>query len=454
LSARGEVTVLGAGLVGPVTAMLLARRGYRVTLFDRRGDPATTSAEHGRSVHLVLSERGWRTLRLLGLEERIRRIGMPLTGRHIHLWRGDRLEQPYARDGQTIFSVDRARLHAELVAAASEEPGVSLRWNSRCRWVDFEGSRIGFTRERAGAPESVAGEEVWEPFERLLAADGAFSVLRSALQEGRFDHQQFWLELGYKELRFPSVADGGVDLSSQHFQVWPRNRLFLTAFPNQDGSFTGSLFLPWQGAPSFESVQSEGEFQALLRGFFPDLLPLERALWPQYRDNPASGLMTVRCSPWSRGGRVVLLGDAAHAVVPFFGQGMNCGFEDARILHESLDAHGDDWDLALPAFEASRRPNVHALSEMSVRHYEHLNHVPDPLDPLRERVAAALDRIAPWRFRPLYELVAFTSIPYATAFRLEQLRARLVEEIVRDPAFAQGWPDDAEARLTARVHGP
>jgi kynurenine 3-monooxygenase len=450
LSARGDVTVLGAGLVGPVTAMLLARRGYTVTLFDRRGDPATTPAERGRSVHLVLSERGWRTLRMLGLEERIRRIGMPLTGRHIHLWRGDRLEQPYGREGQTIFSVDRSRLHAELVAAATEHGGITCRWGLRCRWVDLEGARIGFTHE--AADDAHAAEQVWTRYERLLAADGAFSVLRSALQEGRFDHQQFWLELGYKELRFPSVASGGIDLSARHFQVWPRSRAFLTAFPNQDGSFTGSLFLPWHGSPSFESVRSEGEFQALLRSFFPDLLPLEGVLWPQYRDNPASGLVTVRCSPWSRGGRVLLLGDAAHAVVPFFGQGMNCGFEDARILDETLDAHGDDWDRALPSFEASRRPNVHALSEMSVRHYEHLNHVPDPLDPLRERVAAALDRLAPWRFRPLYELVAFTSIPYATAFRLDQLRAKLVEEIVTDPAFAKGWPDDADARLLARIH--
>lgn len=453
MTSRGEVTILGAGLVGPVTAMLLARRGYRVTLFDRRSDPAIAEPERGRSVHLVLSERGWRTLRALGIDDRVRRIGMPLTGRHIHLWRGDRLEQPYARDGQTIFSVDRTRLHTELVAAAREEPGVSLRWDLRCRWVDFEGSRIGFTRERAGEGAGEGTEALWVPFERLLAADGAFSVLRSALQEGRFDHQQFWLELGYKELRFPSVAEGGVDLSARHFQVWPRSRLFLTAFPNQDGSFTGSLFLPWHGSPSFESVCSEGEFAALLRSFFPDLLPLGHVLWPQYRDNPASGLMTVRCSPWSRGGRVLLLGDAAHAVVPFFGQGMNCGFEDARILEETLAAHGDDWDRALPAFEASRRPNVNALSEMSVRHYEHLNHVPDPLDPLRERIAGALDRLAPWRFRPLYELVAFTSVPYATAFRLDQLRARLVEEIVRDPAFSGPWPEDADARLLARVQG-
>jgi kynurenine 3-monooxygenase len=465
VSARGEVSVLGAGLVGPVTAMLLARRGYRVTLFDRRADPATAPPERGRSVHLVLSERGWRTLRMLGLEARVRRIGMPLTGRHIHLWRGDRLEQPYARDGQTIFSVDRARLHAELVAAAAEVPGVTLRWGLRCRWVDLEGQRLGFTPERgrgAEAPDGPRGvrdapderDAVWVPYERLLAADGAFSVLRAALQEGRFDHQQFWLELGYKEIRFPSVAEGGVALSARHFQVWPRSRLFLTAFPNQDGSFTGSLFLPWHGSPSFESVTTEAEFGALLRSFFPDLLPLERVLWPQYRDNPASGLVTVRCSPWSRGGRVLLLGDAAHAVVPFFGQGMNCGFEDARVLDEALDAHDDDWERALPAFEASRRPNVHALSEMSVRHYEHLNHVPDPLDPLRERVGAALDRLAPWRFRPLYELVAFTSVPYATAYRLDQLRARTIEDVVRDPAFAGGWPDDAEARLVARLRSP
>jgi kynurenine 3-monooxygenase len=453
MNERGTVTLLGAGLVGPVTAMLLARRGYRVTLYDRRGDPAVVAPERGRSVHLVVSERGWRTLRMLGLEEQIRRIGMPLGGRHIHLWRGDRLEQPYGRAGETIFSVDRARLQATLVEAARAYPQISFVWNHRCRWVDLDGARIGFTREtdESAGGSSRAAEPLWIPYERLLAADGAFSVLRAALQEGRFEHQQFWLDLGYKELRLPSVADGGIPLSDGHFQVWPRNRFFLTAFPNPDGSFTGSIFLPWEGTPSFDSVRAEEDFRVLLRSFFPELMPLESVLWPQFRDHPAAGLVTVRCRPWSRGGRVLLLGDAAHAVVPFFGQGMNCGFEDARVLDEALDAFGDDWSQALPWFETERRPNVDALAAMSVQHYEHLNHRPDPLDGVRERVAQALETLAPSRFRPLYELVAFTSVPYATVQRLEQLRRALVEDIVHDPDFANGWPADADTLIRQRL---
>lgn len=449
---RGEVLVLGAGLVGPVTAMLLARRGYRVTVVDRRPDPATAEPERGRSVHLVLSERGWRTLRALGLAERVRAIGMPLQGRHIHPWQGERVSQPYARDGSTIFCVDRTLLHETLVAAARDRPGVRFEWGWRCRWVDLEGRRAGFVPEGPESRETTADHARWQSFERLCAADGAFSVVRSALQEGRFDHQQFWLDLGYKEIRLPAPDQGGLPLSAAHFQVWPRNRLFLTAFPNPDGSFTGSLFMPWQGAPSFDGVRTESDFKSLLASFFPDLLPLHPQLWPQYRDHPASGLITVRCAPWSRDGRVVLLGDAAHAVVPFFGQGMNCGFEDARVLDELLVAHGDDWTRALPAFEAERRPNAHALSEMSVRHYEHLNHVPDALDPVRERIGEALDQLAPHRFRPLYELVAFTSMPYATAMRLDQLRTQTVESVLQDEAFAQGqWPQDALRRVGERL---
>jgi kynurenine 3-monooxygenase len=446
---RGDVLVLGAGLVGPVTAMLLAQRGYLVTVVDRRPDPATSEPERGRSVHLVLSERGWRTLRLLGLESRVRAIGMPLQGRHIHLLQGDRLSQPYARDGSTIYCVDRTLLHETLVIAARERPGIHFEWGMRCRWMDLEGRRVGFVPEGAGTRTLANHEAQWRPFERLCAADGAFSAVRAALQEGRFDHQQFWLELGYKEIRLPSSADGGLPLSTAHFQVWPRNRLFLTAFPNPDGSFTGSLFMRWKGVPSFDGVRSEDDFRALLASFFPDLLPLHAHLWPQYRDHPASGLITVRCAPWTRDGRVVLLGDAAHAVVPFFGQGMNCGFEDARLLDEGLAAHGHDWSQALPAFEAERRPNVHALSEMSLRHYEHLNHVPDMLDPIRERIGDMLDRLAPYRYRPLYELVAFTSTPYATAMRLDELRRQAVDTVLRDqPIFARGdWPLDAESRL-------
>jgi kynurenine 3-monooxygenase len=426
--------------------MMLAERGYAVDLVDGRPDPATSQPEQGRSVHLVLSHRGWRTLRALGIDESIRELCMPLSGRRIHLWRGDTLQQAYAHDGSTIHCVGRARLQAELIAHARKRPRISMRWRSRLRWLDLEGRRAGFSDEDGG-PSEVR----WQPFERLCAADGAFSAVRSGVQRGRFDHHQSWLDLGYKEINLPAPQDGGPSLSTRHFQLWPRNRLFFAAFPNADGSFTGSLFMPWKGTPSFDSIHTEADFHALVRTFFPDLADYTDTLWPQYRDNPVCGLATVKCSPWHWDHRVLLLGDAAHAVVPFFGQGMNSGFEDVRVLAEELDAADDDWAKALPSFEAVRRPNVDALADMSVSHYHHLNHIPDRLDPLRARVGHALDSLVPWRFRPLYELVAFTSIPYAAAYRLSQLRTQVIEDIVHDPAFENGWPDDAETRLLERA---
>lgn len=439
---RGLIHVVGAGLVGALTTIGLARLGYRVALFDRRADPATSARERGRSVNVVVSARGWRALEGIGLADEVRALCTPLIGRCIHLWRGDRLEQAYGRQGEQIWCIERSLLHDFLSARAACEPGVRLHWGYRLRSVELERGLLGFQVE--GASETSLTRI---PFERACGVDGAFSAMRGALFEETFDFQQQWLEVAYKELRLPSRADGGPELDPGRFQVWPRGRLFLGAFPNQDGTFTGSLFLPRTGFPSFETVTSEADFAALVSTFFPDLEPWLGTLWPQYRDNPASPMVTIRCRPWSWGGRFVLLGDAAHALVPFLGQGMNCGFEDARALCRCLDEHGHDWTDALVAFERERRPNADALAALSLAHYKHLNHVPHPSDEARERLGLLLDEIAPERFRPLYELVAFTDIPYAAAERLEALRCETIDRILEDPAFDGPWPSDAEDRV-------
>lgn len=423
--------------------MALANRGYHVDLYDRRSDPASAVPERGRSVHVVLSARGWRMLAAIGVDANVRELALPLDGRHIRTWDGELSSQAYARDGSAVWCIDRAALHAALVAEATRRPGIKCHWQTRCTAVDVATAMAHFTSE-SGPP---AGHAV--AFERLLVTDGAFSTTRAGLQSTSSSHEQQWLDLAYTELRLPAVAEGGPALDPRRFALWPRNRILIAAFPNRDGSFTGSLFMPRRGIPSFESVRTEDDFGALLRTQFPDLAPWQGILWPQYRDHPASGLMTVRCDPWHFGGSVLLLGDAAHAVVPFFGQGMNCGFEDVHELSASLGVTHDDWASAITHYATRRRDDVDALAALSLEHYQHLSHLPDPRDGHRAGVEALLDRLAPSHFRPLYELVAFTTLPYATARHLDRHRRAWVERLLALPAFTGAWPSDAEAVVRA-----
>jgi kynurenine 3-monooxygenase len=453
MTGRGEVHVVGSGLVGPVTAILLARRGYRVRLYDRRPDPRHHAAERGRSVSLVLSARGWRALAEVGLEEEVRALCMPLRGRSIHAWRGGVAYQPYGRRGEEISCVERPLLHRLLSIKAMEEPGVDAAWEHRCAAMELDEGRLGFQ-----LPGRDRSDLKWVSFERALGSDGAFSHLRGEFLHETFDFQQRWLHLAYKELRLPPASEGGPALDATTFHVWPRGRFFLGAFPNRDGSFAASLFLPRTGHPSFETVQGEGDFRALVQTFFPALMPWLPALWGQFRDHPVAPLVTMRCQPWAWKGRFSLLGDAAHAVVPFLGQGMNCGLEDARVLARCLDEHGHDWARALPRFEAERRPNADALAALSLAHYEHLSQDPHPMDELRHRVEQLLEQLEPYRFRPLYELVAFTDAPYATIERLEAQKRALVDQLLQDPRLRGPWTENVRelvaSALRARLDQP
>jgi len=444
------VHVVGAGLVGSVTAIGLARIGYRVKLFDRREDPVTTLPDRGRSVNVVLSARGWKLLQSLGLTDEIQKICTPLVGRAIHPWRGEIREQSYSSRGDQIWCVERPRLHQILARAVARVDEIECHWHHQLESVDLDQKLIYLSRSSTGNEDSnehISTEQVQESYKRLLGTDGAFSVARSQLLHHTFDFQQKYLDVAYREMQIPSHQEGGPHLALDRFHVWPRGRLFLGAFPNQDGSFTGSLFLPREGFPSFATIDTKRDFAGFLRNFFPDLEAWLPQLSRQFLTNPSSPMVTMRCQPWILDDQLALLGDAAHAVVPFLGQGMNCGFEDAGELCEQLTAHDHDWGVALPAYEKRRRPNSDALAQLSLDHYEHLNHIPDPLDETREKIGAILDEIAPEKFRPLYELVAFTHIPYASALRLQQLRHQTIETIVRDSSFQQGWPDDARERI-------
>ena len=448
---RDPVLVIGAGLVGPVLAAALARRGHPVQVVDRRLDPRVTSEESSRSVNLVISRRGWSVLETLGMEERVRAIGRPLRGRTVHPSAFQQTQfQPYSRSGEHIWCVERPALNALLLDMLDELPGVALRFGQRCRDIDLEHRRVAFSR--MDEPELR-----WESTTRVLAADGAFSGARQSLLYGRFNYSQSYMAMGYKQFLLPAQGDGGPALALDTFHVWPRDTALVGAFPNADGSFTGSLFMLHEGEHGFEGLERPGAALRFVAEMLPDLRPWQETICTQLEANPVTPLVTIRARPWVQDDFLALVGDAAHAILPFFGQGMNCGFEDAHCLVRCLDETEDDRGEALRRYEAERRPNADAIADMSLEHFRELSGSgePDPDPDFRLLVESALYEHHSDRFAPLYERVAFSEMNFVDARSSERERRRIVSRILSIPGIRQCWADMGPVLLNQAVEsGP
>jgi kynurenine 3-monooxygenase len=422
------LVVAGGGMVGPVVAVYLARRFGDVTLLERRPDPGGAGpASVGRSVNVVLSARGWRVLRDLGLEEEVRTISLPLRGRLEHSPTGELTEQPYGRRGQQIWCVERPRLNRLLLDAAAATPGVHVCYGARVRGVERD--RPAVLVEGMTGPQRLACEHV-------IGCDGAFSRVREALADGADSVRIGTLDLGYKEIRLPAGPDGGWRLPHELFHIWPRSGLLFSAFPNPAGDFTGSLFLPLHGRGiSFDTIKTGSDAVAMFERLFPDLVGLIPDLAEQYESHPTNSIVTVRCDRWTWHDRIVLVGDSAHAMAPFMGQGMNCGFEDARILDECLAGAGGagGWATALATYERRRKPQSEAIADISIQHYQNLaspSAAGGARGVLRHRVAGRLYDLFPEELVSLYERCAFTEEPYAEALRQHCATERLLDDLL------------------------
>lgn len=412
-----DVAVVGAGLAGSLLACFLARRGHTVTVYERRSDPRTGRAERGRSINLALSERGLDALRRLGLADQVMAGALPMRGRMIHPVDGPLDFQPYSVDGtRAINSISRGALNNALLDAAAAEPDVRLVFEHRLVGLDplvFETPQ--------GKIEATA--------EVVLGADGAGSAVRGQLLGyGVLDESLDMLDHGYKELTIPPAASGRASgatgghsefaLYPHALHIWPRGTSMMIALPNPDRSFTCTLFWPGGGTASFASLSSPAAIERHFRTHYPDVLSLAPNLVDDYLHNPVGRLGTVRCAPWHVDGRVALIGDAAHAIVPFYGQGANCAFEDCVELDRCLDNTGEDWAAALALFEARRRDNVEAIAQMALANFvEMRDKVASPVFRLGKRVEHALERALPGRYVSRYELVSFTTTPYAEVRR-------------------------------------
>ncbi|NDU75861.1 NAD(P)-binding protein [Actinomadura sp. DSM 109109] len=394
-----RVAIVGAGLAGCLLAVLLGRRGVPVTVYERRPDPRVAGAERGRSINLAVSARGLAALEQVGLRDQSLKQALPMHGRMVHPLRGARNFQPYSADGaRAINSISRAELNRSLLDTAEGTPGVTLRFSQRVTGVDVEAGAL--LLEGAGP----------EPADVVLAGDGAYSAVRRSLG---LDEDADFLDHGYKELTVPP-RDGGFALDPDALHIWPRGTSMMIALPNLDRSFTCTLFWPKE---DFAALDTPAKVTAHFERHYPDVAGLMPDLTADYERNPVGSLVTVRCWPWTRygdGGLVALLGDAAHAIVPFFGQGANCAFEDCIEIDRCLSETGGDWARALSLYQERRKANTDAIAEMALDNFvEMRDRVSSPVYRAKQAATHALERRLAGRYVSRYELVSFSTIPYA-----------------------------------------
>jgi kynurenine 3-monooxygenase len=408
---------VGAGLAGSVIAVALARLGHEVSLFESRPDPRDEKATggRGRSINLAISTRGLSALELAGVRDEVLSKAVSMRGRMIHSPTGSLAFQPYGiRAEEVIHSVSRAELNRLLQEAARGWPGVSVRFGMRLSDLDLAAGTLTFEAAGEGGRTSVeAGAEV------IVGADGAFSAVRRRLQrEGRFDYSQAYLGHGYKELTIPPTRDGEFAMEPHALHIWPRGGLMMIALPNADRSFTATLFWPFDGETSFAAVHDPATLEATFRRLFPDATALMPDLETDFFGNPTGSLVTIRCRPWRAGGRAVLIGDACHAVVPFYGQGANAAFEDCLVLSDCLERHENRFAEAFTEYEDRRRRHVNALADLALANFiEMRDHTGSRLFLARKTLERTLHRLFPRLFVPLYTMVTFTHTPYADAVR-------------------------------------
>jgi len=419
------VNIVGAGLAGALLAVLLARRGFAVDVYDRRPDPRAAQSERGRSINLALAARGITALERAGVMEHIRPLLIPMRGRMIHSLSGETQLQPYGqRQEEVIYSVSRGELNRVLIEEAARHPRVHLRFRQTCLEAL---PAIGALRFR----DEVTGSERNVPLAPTFATDGAGSAVRSSLaRSGLISVREDWLDHDYKELTLPAVGDGRHAMEPHALHIWPRGGFMLIALPNTDGSFTATLFLARSGVDSFDSLTGPEHVKSLFEGQFADAAQLMPDLIGEFTTHPQGQLGTVYTKPWHVSDQVLLLGDAAHAIVPFHGQGMNAAFEDCVVLDSLLDRH-DRWEALFADFESSRLPNTAAIAQMALENYiEMRDTVRDPGYLRRKALAMEIERRFPDSFIPRYSMVMFhPEVSYAEALRRGLVQEGILAEL-------------------------
>jgi kynurenine 3-monooxygenase len=425
------ILVIGGGLVGSLLSTYLARQGYEIHLFDRFPDFRKAKAPSGRSINLTICERGFTSLDRVGAGDLVRAISIPCYGRVVHATDGSVEWQPYGNRREAIHSVSRNNLNRALLTLALEQPSLTCHFEQKCLEVDLDQPAVAFKDLRSGELSHWRGD-------RLFGADGAHSAVRLRMQRSqRFNLRQEYLDQGYKELNVPPAAAGGWALEGNAIHIWPRGHYMLIGFPNLDRSFTLSLHMPYEGEPSFASIRTPDDVQRLFERSFPDALPLLPNLVADFFGRPEASMVTIRCSPWTYRHKVLLIGDAAHAIVPSYGQGANSGFEDCSVLADCIAESAGNWGQAFHRYESLRKPSAEAIADLALEHFHELRDlVGDPEFLLRKRIERRINELLPDRYSPLYSLISFTNVPYVEALQRDREQRTLIDRVQAIPGIA------------------
>lgn len=419
-------TIVGAGLVGSLWAVYLSKAGYKVTIFESRDDLRKADISAGKSINLALSVRGWKAFKAVEVEKEVEEIAIPMNGRTMHDLQGNLTYQPYGQEGQAIYSVSRAGINCKMMDIAETVGGADIHYNEKCYDVDLENG-IVYLKNRITKKKSEYKSDV------VFATDGAFSAVRySAMQKlPRFQYSQNYIEDGYRELLLPANEDGSYKLDKNSLHIWPRGRFMLIALANEDGSFTCTLFMPHDNhESSFANLNTREEVENFFKTTFPDFYEMMPDVVSSWNDHPLSSLAIIRCYPWHHG-KTVLMGDAAHATVPFYGQGMNSGFEDCTVMWELMQKHHEDWDKVFAEFSETRKPDGDALQDLSMHNYHVMrDFVGDPEFLLQKKFEHRIEQLYPEKYLALYSQVSFSNIRYSEAWTKGMEQDKFIKELM------------------------
>jgi kynurenine 3-monooxygenase len=431
-----NIAIVGSGLVGSLLAIYLRRLGHTITVFDRRPDIRTVDFS-GRSINLAMSNRGWRALGEIGIEQEIKKIAIPMDKRAMHVIGKPTYFQKYGKHGEAIWSISRGVLNRKMIDLA-EKAGVIFKFGEKVWDVSLPDAKL-----RTGETEKGEWEEY--AFDMIFGCDGAFSRVRHKMQRrSRFDYSQKFIDVGYKELSIPANADGSHKLDASSFHIWPRGGFMFIAMPNIDGSFTCTLFMPFEGLNSFESIKTKENAKDFFKFHFPSVIDEIENLSEDFFKNPTSAMVTMKCYPWTYWDKVALVGDSAHAIVPFYGQGMNAGFEDIFVLNEIIKENGDDWGTIFQEFQKSRKPNADAIAELSYRNFiEMSTKTADPNFLLQKKIEKKFAEKHPDKWVPLYSRVTFSYRPYTEALVIGETQERIMQQIMKLPNIETKWDSEA-----------